>query len=323
MIKAIFYKEWIKMRCFYPLSALFLFGATAYALLRVQRVITFKGAAHVWEVMLEKEVVFIDILQYLPALLGVLLAVVQFVPEMAQKRLKLTLHLPFPQWKMILLMSGIGLGALALLFIVQTAVLWGYFHALLAPELVARILLTALPWYLAGLTLYLLTAWICLEPTWKRRLANLLIAVGVCRIFFLSDTPQAYDGMRELLWRHKEQGGVLCVVSHSYTQNILRDYRENGLPEPDMVFGWESPTSERKPSPYPLEQIMKRFGFSRSELLMLDDLKPGYDMAKSCSVDFAAAGWSNDIPEIESFMRSNCDKYFKTVAGFSDFLEEI
>ena len=25
--------------------------------------------------------------------------------------------------------------------------------------------------------------------------ANLLIAVGVCRIFFLSDTPQAYDGM--------------------------------------------------------------------------------------------------------------------------------
>ena len=31
MIKAIFYKEWIKMRCFYPLSALFLFGATAYA----------------------------------------------------------------------------------------------------------------------------------------------------------------------------------------------------------------------------------------------------------------------------------------------------
>ena len=180
MIKAIFYKEWIKMRCFYPLSALFLFGATAYALLRVQRVITFKGAAHVWEVMLEKEVVFIDILQYLPALLGVLLAVVQFVPEMAQKRLKLTLHLPFPQWKMILLMSGIGLGALALLFIVQTAVLWGYFHALQAPELVARILLTA---------------WICLEPTWKRRLANLLIAVGVCRIFFLSDTPQAYDGM--------------------------------------------------------------------------------------------------------------------------------
>lgn len=195
MIKAIFYKEWIKVRYFFPLGALFLLGAAAYALLRVQRVVTFKGAAHVWEVMLDKEAVFIDILQYFPALLGIVLALVQFIPEMTQKRLKLTLHLPFPQRRMILLMTGIGLGILLSLFIVQVAVLWGYFHALLAPELVVRILLTALPWYLAGLTLYLLTTWICLEPTWKRRLADLLIAIGIGRIFFLSDTPQAYDGM--------------------------------------------------------------------------------------------------------------------------------
>ena len=195
MIKAIFYKEWIKMRWFCLVAALFLAGFTAYALLRVQRVITFKGAAHIWEVMLEKEVVFIDILQYLPVLLGVLLALVQFIPEMTHKRLKLTLHLPFPQRKMILLMSGMGLAALAVLSAVQAFVLWCYFHTLLAPELVSRILLTSLPWYLAGLALYPLAAWVCLEPTWRRRVADILVAVGVCRLFFLSETPQAYDGM--------------------------------------------------------------------------------------------------------------------------------
>lgn len=194
MIKAIFYKEWIKMRWFCLVAALFLAGFTAYALLRVQRVITFKGAAHIWEVMLEKEVVFIDILQYLPVLLGVLLALVQFIPEMTHKRLKLTLHLPFPQRKMILLMMGVGLAALAVLSAVQAFVLWCYFHTLLAPELVSRILLTSLPWYLAGLALYPLAAWVCLEPTW-RRVADILVAVGVCRLFFLSETPQAYDGM--------------------------------------------------------------------------------------------------------------------------------
>ena len=132
--------------------------------------------------------------------------------------------------------------------------------------------------------------------------------------------PRAYGGMRELLLRHRARGGALCVVSHSYTENILRDYRENGLPEPDLVFGWDSPAQERKPNPYPLEQIMERLGFAREELLVLDDLKPGYDMAKSCGVSFAAAGWGYDIPEIEGFMRANCDKYFKTVAGLSDFL---
>ena len=195
MIKAIFYKEWIKMRWFCLVAALFLAGFTAYALLRVQRVITFKGAAHIWEVMLEKEVVFIDILQYLPVLLGVLLALVQFIPEMTHKRLKLTLHLPFPQRKMILLMMGVGLAALAVLSAVQAFVLWCYFQTLLAPELVSRILLTSLPWYLAGLALYPLAAWVCLEPTWRRRVADILVAVGVCRLFFLSETPQAYDGM--------------------------------------------------------------------------------------------------------------------------------
>ena len=195
MIKAIFYKEWIKMRWFCLVAALFLAGFTAYALLRVQRVITFKGAAHIWEVMLEKEVVFVDILQYLPVLLGVLLALVQFIPEMTPKRLKLALHLPFPQRKMILLMMGVGLAALAVLSAVQAFVLWCYFHTLLAPELVSRILLTSLPWYLAGLALYPLAAWVCLEPTWRRRVADILVAVGVCRLFFLSETPQAYDGM--------------------------------------------------------------------------------------------------------------------------------
>lgn len=183
------------MRWFCLVAALFLAGFTAYALLRVQRVITFKGAAHIWEVMLEKEVVFIDILQYLPVLLGVLLALVQFIPEMTHKRLKLTLHLPFPQRKMILLMMGVGLAALAVLSAVQAFVLWCYFHTLLAPELVSRILLTSLPWYLAGLALYPLAAWVCLEPTWRRRVADILVAVGVCRLFFLSETPQAYDGM--------------------------------------------------------------------------------------------------------------------------------
>ena len=216
MIKAIFYKEWIKMRWFCLVAALFLAGFTAYALLRVQRVITFKGAAHIWEVMLEKEVVFIDILQYLPVLLGVLLALVQFIPEMTHKRLKLTLHLPFPQRKMILLMMGVGLAALAVLSAVQAFVLWCYFHTLLAPELVSRILLTSLPWYLAGLALYPLAAWVCLEPTWRRRVADILVAVGVCRLFFLSETPQAYDGMLPWLLAL-----LLCVLFFP----LLSDYR--------------------------------------------------------------------------------------------------
>ena len=74
------------------------------------------------------------------------------------------------------------------------------------------------------------------------------------------------------------------------------------------------------PKPDALWEIMERTGLSPGELLVLDDLKPGFDMARACGVPFAAAGWANDIPEIERFMRANCDLYFKTVAELKAYL---
>ena len=136
-----------------------------------------------------------------------------------------------------------------------------------------------------------------------------------------SRIPQAYPGLRELMERHKAQGGLLAVISHSTAWNIRRDYKANGLPEPDLVFGWEQPPERRKPNPWPLEELMRRLSLRPSELLMIDDLKPGYDMARACGVDFAAVGWANDIPQIERFMRENCRLYFKTVEELSAFLE--
>ena len=132
--------------------------------------------------------------------------------------------------------------------------------------------------------------------------------------------PDAYPGIGEVLCEQKRRGGLLCVVSHSYANNILRDFRANDLPEPDLVFGWERPREERKPHAWPLKEIMRRYGLRPDELLMLDDLKPGFDMARACAVPFAAAGWANDIPEIESFMRAHCDFYFKPVAELGAFL---
>ncbi len=141
------------------------------------------------------------------------------------------------------------------------------------------------------------------------------------RAWVRDHVPAAYPGVREIMERHKEAGGLLCVVSHSYEDNIRRDYRLNGLPAPDLVFGWEQPPERRKPEPWPLEEIMRRLSLRPEELLMIDDLKPGYDMAAACGVDFAAVGWSNDIPAIEAFLRGNCNRYFKTVAELAAFLE--
>ena len=193
MKKAIFYKEWIKTRRYFPIALTVSVIFIIYALLGVQRVINFRGVAHLWEILLSRDVVFIETLTYIPLLAGLLLAIVQFVPEMQQKRLKLTLHLPYPQNRMLMLMLIAGLSELIVIYLIDYLILYVYLQNILAPELTDRILLTSLPWYIGGITAYSLTSWICLEPTWRRRIIDLLIAVGVVRIFFLSSVPEAYN----------------------------------------------------------------------------------------------------------------------------------
>ena len=65
---------------------------------------------------------------------------------------------------------------------------------------------------------------------------------------------------------------------------------------------------------------MERLSIDASEILVVDDLKPGYDMARAAGCDFAAAGWAYNVPEIEAFMRANCDYYLPTVESLSDLL---
>ena len=69
------------------------------------------------------------------------------------------------------------------------------------------------------------------------------------------------------------------MVSHSGQYNILRDYQAHFGMEPDEIYSWDMPKHTRKPAPYSLLEIMKKYGLSAKDLLVVDDLKPGYDMA--------------------------------------------
>ena len=132
--------------------------------------------------------------------------------------------------------------------------------------------------------------------------------------------PKAYPGIREIMEKQRKAGGLITVISHSFDYYILRDYEANGLPKPDLVYGWEIPPEKRKPKPWAVYEIMKKYDLSPADILVIDDLKPGFDMAKEAGVDFAAAGWAYDVPEIERFMRENSPNYFRSVKELDEFL---
>lgn len=140
------------------------------------------------------------------------------------------------------------------------------------------------------------------------------------RSYVATHIPPPYDGLRSILTRWKQEGGLLCVSSHSARENILRDYRLHFDLEPDQIFDWDLGEDRRKPSPYALQEIMRLYDLRPDELLMVDDLKPGYDMAHACGVPFACAGWSHDDPEIRAFLRRFSDFYLETVQALEPLL---
>lgn len=138
--------------------------------------------------------------------------------------------------------------------------------------------------------------------------------------FVSTRVSRPFEGMREIMEKQKVDGGLICVVSHSLSHNIRRDYQTNQLPEPDLVIGFESKPEENKPNPFPLQKIMAQYQLSARELLVVDDLLPGFEMAQGCGVDFAYAGWAFHDAKIQAFMREHSTWYCTSVAALSQLL---
>lgn len=109
------------------------------------------GIDHLWVVMVQKDAIFIDLLQFVPLLIGILLAAVQFFLEMQRKCLKLTLHLPYSQKKMVMSMLAYGVLALVTCFAMSFIMMGVYLPQHFTSELVQRVLLSAAPWFLPDL----------------------------------------------------------------------------------------------------------------------------------------------------------------------------
>ena len=132
--------------------------------------------------------------------------------------------------------------------------------------------------------------------------------------------PDFFPGIPELIRNQKNEGGYVCVVSHSSDDVIRAAYTHGNVPMPDLIFGAEQPDKRRKPSTWPLEEIMRRLNLNKSDLLVIDDMALGQIMANRAGVKFACAGWSGLLPQIEEQMRACSDLFFSSVDEFSEYL---
>lgn len=139
--------------------------------------------------------------------------------------------------------------------------------------------------------------------------------------YMKSHIPAPYPGIESIIRRHKSEGGILCVVSHSGEENIKRDYMAHFGMLPDDIYGWDYPEHQRKPAPYPLLSIMEKYNLTPQQLLVVDDLKPACDMAKAVDVTIGFAMWSKlEQPDICKQMQELCDYTFSSTTQLEKFL---
>ena len=133
--------------------------------------------------------------------------------------------------------------------------------------------------------------------------------------------PSPFPGIDRVIRRQKKLGGKICVVSHSCNENITRDYRTHFGIQPDLIFGWDYPEEQRKPNPWPLQQIMKAYDYTPQQLLVVDDMKPAWEMAQKEDVPIAFAGWARDPRlKISLEMRNICNFSFSSPSELEKFL---
>lgn len=154
MTQAIIYKEWLKTRITFLICLAGALAMTLYAIMAMKRMATLEGTDQLWLMMLLNGDTFISSLTYVPLICGTAIGIAQMMPEASSKRLKLTLHLPCGHTRMLITMLATGLAETLASGLVIIAGIAAYDYTVMTPEMTGHVLLTALPWIMAGVAAY-------------------------------------------------------------------------------------------------------------------------------------------------------------------------
>lgn len=192
MFSSILFKEYLKIR--WPwLTLLAGHGLLmVYIYINTRHVFAMDHAEIVWYRAFYLGRIYYEELKYAPAITGLLIACIQYLPEMVRERLRISLHLPVSPHRLIMAHLLVGLLLVGLVMAMDLIFLARITAHYFPAEAVSATMLTALPWGISGLAAYLGVTLAMLEPSYRLKLFNLVIAGGVVGIFLYPADPGGY-----------------------------------------------------------------------------------------------------------------------------------
>lgn len=196
MLKSLLYKEWIKIRLVVWISIGLSLVALINIFLKVRHDIIFVDASNYWYSFLFRGVTYFSILKFLPFVIGLAVAIAQYIPETVNKRIKLTFHLPVSENSVLIWMHAFGALVLTTVFIGGLGLFTAGSAIFFPSNIIRASLLTMMPWFLGGMATYFLVALILLEPMWIFRGLYTAVAAGFVTIFY---TGASIGGFKPVL----------------------------------------------------------------------------------------------------------------------------
>ncbi len=184
MNKAILYKEWLKVRWAYLAMFVVSLLVLVYVWLMISKQIEFNDAKALWGVIIFRKYKFFSNIEYIPLLIGLVIGITQYAPETSQSRLKLTLHLPVNENKILMQMLAAGSALITILYLFIAAALTIITSIYFPKEIVNDMLVTILPWILSGFAAYFTCGAAFVEPVWSRRIILVIGAVAFISLLY-------------------------------------------------------------------------------------------------------------------------------------------
>lgn len=184
MILNLFYKEWLKTRWIIIASLIVGLSIVLYIFIELNSAIINSGgkAIYIYNWFTMGGTPHYSLLKNIPVLFAFLIGVFQYYPEVSEKRIKLTLHLPMHN--NVLLYSMILYGFIVIISIYLSMLLLYYiFEIFIFPAQINLMSFAAIvPWLLQGLFVYFFVSFVAMEPTLKFRL---IYSVTIVAFFFV------------------------------------------------------------------------------------------------------------------------------------------
>ncbi len=192
MFQSVIFKEWLKIRWFLIILSLIGIMAAGNVFLKVQHNIAFNEATKYWYLILFQNHQYFSNLKFVPLFIGLTIAAAQYIPEIVNRRIKLTFHLPINENKILIMMLGFGTISLLAIYAIMIFIFTGLSNHFFAKEIVQAATISVTPWFLAGFGAYFLAALIILEAIWKYRIAYFITTCAFVLLYFENSVAGGY-----------------------------------------------------------------------------------------------------------------------------------